>query len=52
MGFAVAGGQRVVVRPLRVTQVEELLMLRPTLEEALAAVEGDDPRESFSWWTA
>ncbi|CAL9432465.1 hypothetical protein SUDANB95_02063 [Actinosynnema sp. ALI-1.44] len=50
MGFAVAAGHRVVVNPMRVTQVERLLTLRPTLEDAIAAVER--PRDGgFSWWS-
>lgn len=54
MAFAVAAGHHVVVNPMRVTQVERLLTLRPTLEDAIAAVEHARNRPAdgaFSWWT-
>ncbi|MFT7837980.1 STAS domain-containing protein [Saccharothrix sp. BKS2] len=67
VGFAVVARQRTVVDPMRVTEVDVLLTLRPTVDEALTAVRArsgqtDDgmpgPRDSeeqdhgFSWWSS
>ncbi|XVV00670.1 STAS domain-containing protein [Actinosynnema sp. CA-248983] len=50
-GFAVVAGARTLVRPMRVTEVDGLLGLCATVEEALHVVEGG-PRDSFSWWSS
>ena len=67
VGFAVVARQRTVVDPMRVTEVDVLLTLRPTVDEALAAVRARSdqvdggtpgPRDSeeqdhgFSWWSS
>ncbi|GAA1299247.1 STAS domain-containing protein [Saccharothrix xinjiangensis] len=61
VGFAVVARQRTVVEPMRVTEVDVLLTLRPTVDEALAAVmarsgsTGDESEEEdhgFSWWSS
>jgi anti-anti-sigma factor len=62
VGFAVVARQRTVVEPMRVTEVDVLLTLRPTVEEALAALHarhgangsgcGEDPDVGFSWWSS
>ncbi|GGP86432.1 STAS domain-containing protein [Saccharothrix coeruleofusca] len=57
-GFAVVAGRRAVVRPIRTADVEELLQVRRTLEEALAAARdrsqrrGDEADTPFSWWSS
>lgn len=52
--FAVAAGQRTVVGPMRLTEVDGLLTLCATVEEALAVVRGGagGPDDGFSWWSS
>lgn len=62
VGYAVVAGHRTVVRPMRMAEVDALLTLRPTLDEALVAVRAqiepgaDEPPETpdsrFSWWSS
>lgn len=62
VGYAVVAGHRTVVRPMRMAEVDALLTLRPTLDEALAAVRAqiepgaDEPPATpdswFSWWSS
>ncbi|WP_051766551.1 STAS domain-containing protein [Saccharothrix syringae] len=51
VGFAVVAGRRAVARPIRVADMEELLGLHRTLDEALAAVRGGGS-DGFSWWSS
>ena len=53
--FAVVAGRRTVARPIRMTDMEDLLRLHRTREEALAAVRdrsGRGPDAGFSWWSS
>ncbi|MFD7659590.1 STAS domain-containing protein [Actinosynnema sp. NPDC059797] len=59
VGFAVVARQRTVVDPMRVTEVDALLTLRPTVDEAVAAVlarraeDGSvEEDHGFSWWSS
>ncbi|PSL52746.1 anti-anti-sigma factor [Saccharothrix carnea] len=48
-GFAVVAGRRTVARPIRMTEMEDLLRLHRTRDEALATVRGES---GFSWWSS
>ena len=53
--FAVVASRRTVARPIRMTDMEELLRLHRTCEEALAAVRDRSGRGTdtgFSWWSS
>jgi anti-sigma B factor antagonist len=54
-GFAVAANRRTVARPIRLTDMEDLLRLHRTCDEALASVRegsGSDTDTGFSWWSS
>lgn len=59
-GFAVVAGRRAVARPIRVADLEDVLGLHRTRDEALAAVRGPTDRDGadgpadtgFSWWSS
>ncbi len=54
-GFAVVAGRRTVARPIRMTDMEDVLRLHRTVEEALAAVRAQSGQETdagFSWWSS
>ncbi|RKT55363.1 STAS domain-containing protein [Saccharothrix australiensis] len=54
--LAVVAGRRAVARPMRLTEVDELLALCQTVDEAVAAVRDRaarppvEPGTDFSWW--
>ncbi|MFI9008113.1 STAS domain-containing protein [Actinosynnema sp. NPDC053489] len=55
-GFAVVAGRRTVARPIRMTDMEDVLRLHRTTEEAVAAVRAgryEAPGDGgFSWWSS
>lgn len=57
-GFAVVAGRRAVARPIRTADMEDLLRVHRTLDEALAAVHdrstagGSAADTGFSWWSS
>lgn len=54
-GFAVVAGRRTVARPIRLTDMEGVLRLHRTREEALAAVRDRSAQAAepeFSWWSS
>jgi anti-sigma B factor antagonist len=52
VGFAVVAGRRAVARPMRIADVEGLLRVRRTLDEALTAARTSDDAADFSWFSS